>query len=49
MLVSDYNIWLTGGDFDIDKLYNMGYFLTPKGLFVGWNYMFNLSSYEHLE
>lgn len=49
ILVSDYNIWLTGGDYDIDKLYNMGYYLTPKGVFIGWNPMFNMNTYQHLK
>jgi len=49
MLVNDHNILLTGGDFDIDKLYSMGFNLTKKGKFMGWNPFFNENSYEHLE
>lgn len=49
ILVSDYNIWLTGGDYDIDKLYNMGYYLNDKGIFISWNRLFNLTSYHHLK
>lgn len=48
MLVNAYNIWLTGGDYDIDKLYSIGFNLTKSGKFIGWNPFFNDNTYEHL-
>jgi hypothetical protein len=47
-LINDYNIWITGGDYDIDKLFSIGYNLTKQGRFIGWNPFFNDSTYEHL-
>jgi len=49
MLVNDHLIWLTGGDYDIDKLYSTGFNLTKRGRFIGWNPLFNENTYEHLQ
>lgn len=48
MFVNDYTIWLTGGDYDIDKLFSNGFGLTRNGKFIGWNPFFSENSYEHL-
>ena len=47
--VNDYTIWLTGGDYDIDKLFNIGFKLSEGGKFIGWHKFFKALSYEHLK
>ena len=48
ILVNAHNVWLTGGDYDIDKLYHKGYNLSDNGRFAGWNPLFNDNTYDHL-
>ena len=44
IMVSHYQLWLQGSDYDIDKAYAMGYEFSNGGIFVGWSPYFSLVS-----
>ena len=46
-MVNPYNLWFTGGDYDVDKVYSMGY-TVMDGKIVGWSKYFNYSNYMML-
>ncbi len=39
--VNKYNLWLTGGDFDIDKVFAVGYSFDSRGRLISWHPDFN--------
>ena len=43
IMVSHYQLWLQGSDYDIDKAYAMGYEFSNGGIFAGWSPYFDLS------
>lgn len=48
-IVNPYNLWLTGGDFDIDKIFAVGYSFDKNGKLISWHPEFNYNSYELLK
>ena len=49
VIVSHFQTWLQGSDYDIDKAYMMSYSFDQNGRFIGWSKMFNYSSPEMLQ
>lgn len=49
IMVSHYQLWLQGSDFDIDKAYVMGFEISKAGKFIGWSPFFNMVSNSHVE
>jgi hypothetical protein len=47
-LVNPYNLWLTGGDFDIDKIFAVGYSFDNRGKLISWHPEFNYQSANKL-
>ena len=46
IIVSHFQTWLQGSDYDIDKAYIMGYAFTNNGEFYDWSPLFDWSSSE---
>lgn len=44
IMVSHYQLWLQGSDYDIDKAYVMSYEISKNGKILGWSPFFNLTS-----
>lgn len=47
-LVNKYNLWLTGGDFDIDKVFAVGYSFDNRGKLISWHPDFNYKTVNTL-
>jgi len=48
-MVTPYNLWLTGGDFDIDKVFCVGYSFDSNGKLISWHPEFNYDTPESLK
>lgn len=44
IMVSHYQLWLQGSDFDIDKAYVMGFEFSNAGKIIGWSPFFSMQS-----
>lgn len=47
-IVSHFQTFLQGSDYDIDKSYMMGYSFDNNGIYLGWSDLFDYSSIENL-
>jgi hypothetical protein len=48
-MVSHWQTFLQGSDYDIDKAYLMGFEFDNNGKFLGWSPLFNYESLKTLE
>lgn len=48
-LVNLYNYWLTGADNDIDKIYNMTYYVGRNGKVINWSNLFRYDDEKFLD
>ena len=47
-IVSHFQTFLQGSDYDIDKSYMMGYSFDGNGMYLGWSDLFDFSSVDHI-